>query len=126
MLFRSEAIPFYEQAVTIYPHPHFIACKGWVYGLAGRRQDALRILDELAETANRCYVSPKSFAWVYMGLEDRERWRTAMEAAFEERNGFLTLLHAPWEDTVRADPFFQDLIRRVGLPTGPATSAPPT
>jgi non-specific serine/threonine protein kinase len=114
-----EGIPFFEKAASIFPHPHWIACKGWIYGRAGRRDDALRLLDELTDLSRRSYVSPQSFAWVYLGLGDLEPYRRMMQASFEERNGFMTLLHAPWNDSVRSDPFFQELVRKRGLDDRP-------
>lgn len=112
----AEGIAVLEQTTKEIHHPHFLAHNGLAYGLAGRREDALRVLDELTGLAAHSYVSPISFAFVYQGLGDRERWRAMMQAAFEERNGFLALLNAPWNDSVRDDPFFAELRRKVGLP----------
>ena len=40
-----------------------------------------------------------------------------MLAALEERNGLLIFgKTAAWNDAWRSDPFFQELIRKVGLP----------
>jgi len=40
-----------------------------------------------------------------------------MQAALEERSGLLIFLKtAAWNDGMRSDPFFQELIRKVGLP----------
>lgn len=40
-----------------------------------------------------------------------------MQASLDERSGLLTFLHAPWNNGVRSDAFFQDLVRKVGLPS---------
>jgi len=80
---------------------------------------ALGVVDKLADLARRSYVSPMSFAIVYQGLGDAERWREMMQAALDERNGFLPLLDAPWSDPMRDDPFFAELRRKVGLPERP-------
>lgn len=77
----AEGIAVLEQATKDIQHPHFLAHNGLAYGLAGRRQDALRVLDELTRLATESYVSPISFAFVYQGVGDRERWREKMQAA---------------------------------------------
>jgi len=61
-------------------------------------------------------VSPYSFALVAAGLGDRDEWRRQMHASLEERCGLLALLRAPWHDDVKSDPYFEELIRQVGLP----------
>jgi len=74
------------------------------------------MLHELTELAQHAYVSPQAFAWIYQGLGDMESWRKTMHACLEERSGLLALLYAPYYDSVRSDPFFQELVRNVGLP----------
>ena len=113
----AEAVVSAERASALNPRPHWIALKGWLYGLAGRRDDAVRVLDELKEYAGHSYVSPISMASVYVGLQDWDAWKTHMQAALEERAGLLILLHAEWNDaSVRSQPFFSELVRIVGLP----------
>ena len=112
-----EAVALLEKTASIFPHPNFIGIKAWAYGLAGRKEDALRVLDELTERAKHSYVSPLAFAWVYQGLEDMEPWRKMMQASFDERSGLMAFLSAAWNDHIRSDPFFQELVRKVGLPS---------
>jgi tetratricopeptide (TPR) repeat protein len=112
----AEGVAVLERTIIDIQHPHWLAHAGLAYGLAGRRQDALGIVDKLADLASRSYVSPISFAYVYQGLGDAARWREMMQAAFDERNGFLPLLDAPWNDPMRDHPFFAELRRKVGLP----------
>ena len=95
---------------------------GIAYGFAGRQDDAARILDELNSLATHSYVSPFSFAMIYQGIGDRERWREMMQASLHERSGLLTALNSPWHDGIRDDPFFAELYRQVGLPE-PADAA---
>jgi len=113
----SEAVAVAEKAASITPSPTAVALKGLLYGLAGRHDDAGRVLEELKGMGERTYVSPYVRALVYMGLGDIEAWRQMMQAAFEERNVPLVFLNTPWYDSVRSDPFFQELVRKVGLPS---------
>jgi hypothetical protein len=52
--------------------------------------------------------------WV---LGERDNWKKYMQAALEERCGLLIFAATgAWNDAWRSDPFFQELIRKVGLP----------
>ena len=106
-----------EAAQNLPSHPHWKAQLGWLYGLAGRRQDAARTRDELLQLAAHTYVSPHLLAIVYAGLGDSENWAKMMQASFEERAGLLVFLKcSTWNDPMRAHPLFNELAHKVGLP----------
>ena len=46
---------------------------GWVYAVAGRRADALKIAKEMEELSSRSYVDFYQFARIYAGLESERR-----------------------------------------------------
>jgi serine/threonine protein kinase/Tfp pilus assembly protein PilF len=84
---------------------------------AGERKKALQILDELTELARQKYVAPYFFAGIYAGLGEEDRAMEYLEKAYEEHSHWLMYLHMdPGMDSLRANPGFQDLLRRVGLP----------
>ena len=63
------------------------------------------------------YLPASDLAGVYARLGDKEQAFTALEKAYEERDGGLNLLNVdPAFDPLRADPRFADLVRRLGLP----------
>jgi serine/threonine protein kinase/tetratricopeptide (TPR) repeat protein len=113
----AEAVACAETAATIHPHPMFLGYKAVFYVQAGRRDDAMRILEELTDLARRSYVSPYPFAIVHQALRDWEPWKKMMQASLEERAAILVTLNMPWNDDVRLDPFFQAIVRQVGLPS---------
>ena len=85
--------------------------------MSGKRGEALRILDELMELLQRRYVSPSSFAIVYIGLGDKDQAFAWLEKAYEDRSTFLTEFKVePMFDSLRSDPRFQDLLRRMNFP----------
>jgi non-specific serine/threonine protein kinase len=113
----SKAVEYVEKVLELMRQPHWVAYAGLLYGRTGSPEDAARILKELTETAQHTYVSPYSFSLVYRGMGDIENCRKSMQASFEERNFLLIFLKcAPWNDELRSDPFFDELVRRVGLP----------
>jgi TolB-like protein/Flp pilus assembly protein TadD len=104
--------------------PWHIATLGYVFAKAGQPEEARRILDELAALSKEAYVAPSLFAWVYAGLDDRDRMFDWLEKAFQERDLLLpATLPDPLLAPMRTDPRFVDLVRRVGLP--PLAPVPP-
>jgi TolB-like protein/DNA-binding winged helix-turn-helix (wHTH) protein/Flp pilus assembly protein TadD len=115
----------YEQAITTYQkgmtqgerHWQLIASLGHAYARSGKRDKALKVLDELREMSGQGYISPYSFAVVYAGLGDKEQTFAWLEKAYQDRSSFLIWLKVePLFDSLRSEPRFQDLLRRVGLP----------
>src|SRR5262249_20538894 len=74
-----EAADYYEREFPVTDHAHFLSLKGFFYGMAGRKGDALRVLDQLKERGRHSYVCPFFFARVYQGLGDSESWKDAMQ-----------------------------------------------
>jgi len=62
------------------------------------------------------YVSFSRFARTYAALGEKDLAVQALEKAFAEREPMAWLNVDPEWDPIRADPRFQDLLRRVGLP----------
>jgi serine/threonine protein kinase/Tfp pilus assembly protein PilF len=84
---------------------------------AGRKQEAIRILDELMELAKEKYVAPYFLAGIHVGLGEEDRAMEYLEKSYEEHSHWLMYLHMdPGMDGLRPHPRFQDLLRRVGLP----------
>jgi tetratricopeptide (TPR) repeat protein len=96
--------------------PAILATLGAAYARAGRTTEAESILQELKDLANRRYVSPHAFTWVYLGMGDRDRAFEWLEREYEERSNSIAWIGV-WHmlDVVRSDPRYLDLARRVGL-----------
>jgi tetratricopeptide (TPR) repeat protein len=89
---------------------------GAEYARAGERERALVTLQRL-ETS-KTYVSPGELAVLYAALGQREQAFTSLEKGFAARDAQLQFLAVdPAFDSLRDDPRFADLLRRVGLPT---------
>jgi DNA-binding winged helix-turn-helix (wHTH) protein/TolB-like protein/tetratricopeptide (TPR) repeat protein len=90
---------------------------GYTYAASGHRAEALKILQELQEQATQRYVSPYHMAMVYTGLGERDKAFSWLGKAFDDREGRMTILKVvPEFDSLRSDPRFADLLRRIGLP----------
>jgi serine/threonine protein kinase/Tfp pilus assembly protein PilF len=113
----EQAVLLQEKVADLLPYPFWQGLQGWYYGLVGRRNDAVRVLDQMKEAAQRTYVSPLAFVQVYFGLRDFEAAKKELQLAFENRDGLLVFtLSNPAIDELRSDPFIQDLKRKIGLP----------
>ena len=63
------------------------------------------------------YVPAMLLATLYTRLEERDKAFYWFNKAFEDRNGGLAFIKvSPLYDSIRSDPRFQELMRRVGLP----------
>jgi TolB-like protein/DNA-binding winged helix-turn-helix (wHTH) protein/Tfp pilus assembly protein PilF len=113
----SAAIETLERAAAVSSRsPSTLGTLGYSYGLAGRRDDARRILNELTALSRRRYVSPKSIADVYEGLGDIAKTFEWWGKCYQEHANAMVWLDVASEyDGVRSDPRFQDLRRQVGL-----------
>jgi len=90
---------------------------GYAYGIAGKRAEARQALAELQEIARQRAVDPGHVVRVYIGLDDKERALDWLERAYEDRSFLMLDLKVdPLFDPLRADPRFQDLLRRMNFP----------
>jgi tetratricopeptide (TPR) repeat protein len=112
-----EAIAESEKAVSLSGgEPLYRAVLANAYALAGERAKALSALDELKAVSRQRYVSPLDFAVIYTGLGDRDSAFQWLEKAYQERTMRIQELPQPHFDSLRSEPRFRDLMRRIGLP----------
>ena len=113
----AEALAELNKASRLNDLPQVRAALGHLQAVSGQRTEAQTVLAELHETARRKYVSPYDIAALYAGLGETEQALTWLEKAYEERSGWLGLWLKvdPKFDSLRDDPRFRDLLRRVGL-----------
>jgi tetratricopeptide (TPR) repeat protein len=112
----AEAIGAYQKQISLDGETTSTLCYlGHAYAKSGKRDEALSVLDKLKRTKE--YVSPSELAVFYAGLGDKEAAFESLERAYAAHDPQLQNLKVdPFLDPLRADPRFQDLVRRVGLP----------
>jgi serine/threonine-protein kinase len=112
----AEAIGAYQKQISLDGETTSALCYlGHAYAKSGKRDEALSVLDKLKRTKE--YVSPSELAVFYAGLGDKEAAFESLERAYAAHDPQLQSLKVdPFLDPLRADPRFQDLVRRVGLP----------
>ena len=83
----------------------------------GNRAEAIKILDRLTQLSKQRYIPAYYFATVYAGLDQKDQAFAWLEKAYQERSDSLVLLKVREElASLRSDPRFADLLRRIGLP----------
>jgi tetratricopeptide (TPR) repeat protein len=119
----EEAVEALKKSLSLGDNQMALAKLGCAYGLAGRRDEALKILDELFEMRKRQYAAPFNIARVYAGLGDNDNAFEWMEKAVEEHDADLVFLKRYVEagagvyfgKTFSADSRYEHILRRVGL-----------
>jgi pentatricopeptide repeat protein len=113
----QDAIPVLEKALPISDRsPGVIGTLIRAYAQAGRRSDALRLLKELQVRSKAGSVPASAFVNAYLGLGETDQAFAWLEQAYKEHSNILQFLKVdPAFDSIRGDPRFADLARRVGL-----------
>jgi eukaryotic-like serine/threonine-protein kinase len=111
-----EAIDAYQKNMRIEGETTNALCYlGFVLAKSGRRSEAQTILEKLKKAKE--YVAPVDLAILSIGLEDEEGALAFLEKGFAARDVQMQILKVnPHFDSLRGEPRFQELIRKVGLP----------
>jgi len=96
--------------------PVALGALGWAYALTGRTGEALKLLAELQERAQKEYVPSFSFAIIYLGLGEMDKAFDWFEKAVDEREPLMLHSHVhPNFDPLRTHPRYQALLRKMNL-----------
>src|ERR1700686_719465 len=113
----DRAIVEFQRAIELSGHSGaFDSNLGYAYAVSGRKEEALKIVDELESRHPTNYSVQADIALIYVGLDDRDEAINRLNKAFDARFK-ASILRRPAFDPLRSDPRFQDLLRRMGLPT---------
>jgi TolB-like protein/DNA-binding winged helix-turn-helix (wHTH) protein/cytochrome c-type biogenesis protein CcmH/NrfG len=110
-----KSIAALTKALGMNDGPLFRALLGHVYGRAGDKGKALGILNEITGMAKQRFVSPMDFAILYAGMGDPDMTFHWLEKARQTHDARIHEVRSMEFDSIRSDPRFADLTRRVGL-----------
>ena len=112
------AIAAMQKAVQLSQRaPIFVSLLGEAYAVAGRREDAQKIVDELKETAKQRYVTPYILARIFSALNEKDEAFRLLEKAYREHAAWTAFMKSdPRLENLRSDPRFGDLLRRMNFP----------
>jgi eukaryotic-like serine/threonine-protein kinase len=98
--------------------PMMRAALAHTYGESGRAAEARQVLSDLTELGKHRYVAPHFCAGIYIGVGEYDRALECLEKSYQEHCHWLIYLHIdPSMDALRGSPRFQELAKRVGLPS---------
>jgi len=113
----NQAIAELEKGVALIPgNKGYSAWLGYAYALAGRKSEAEKMLATQMEYRAQQHVAAQAVALTYLGMGDMDQAFAWLDTAYQERDGINMIKAFPLWDSVRSDPHFQDLVRRIGLP----------
>jgi TolB-like protein/DNA-binding winged helix-turn-helix (wHTH) protein/Tfp pilus assembly protein PilF len=113
----QEAISEYQKAIEISGNSRSAVALAHAYSATGKKAEAEKILRDLERKSKETSASPYTMATIYAGLGENDKAFEFLEKAYLEKS-----LDIPWSlksdlllDSLRPDPRFQSLLRRIGL-----------
>jgi len=116
----EEAIAELQQASTYCSarDPELRALLGHAYARQGKRDEAQQALDELEELAKQRHILACEIVNIYASLGEKDQAFAWLERGYADRDtGMLRLKVDPRLDSLRSDPRFTDLLRRMNFPS---------
>ena len=115
----------YEECITEHlqnesrggTNPEKIKALKQAYTATGWKGFWRKKLEQMLEESDRKPGFQKNLAIVYARLGEKDRALACLNKAYEEHDTSLVWIKvAPFYDTLRSDPRFTELVRKVGLP----------
>jgi serine/threonine-protein kinase len=95
-------------------NPEYLSELGYTFGVSGRTQEARAVLNNLRE--GRKAASPFNLAVVHMGLGEKDQALELLQKAVQQKApSVVTLKVSPIFESLRSDPRFHVLLRKVGV-----------
>ncbi len=111
----QEAIAEYQKAMETSDDPRLAVALAHAWAAAGEKSKAVKMLRGLEHSA-AAVASPYTMAAIYAGLGENDRALESLKKVCLEKSlGAGWIRSDPLLDSLRSDPRFQDLLRRVGL-----------
>jgi TolB-like protein/DNA-binding winged helix-turn-helix (wHTH) protein/Flp pilus assembly protein TadD len=112
----AEALADNEKVRPTISDAAYWAWRAYILGRSGQITEAHAAIHQLLETEKSSPVDPIALAQAFAGSGDKDQAVSWLEKAYvRHSNGLTSLKVDPAFDPLRADPRFEDLLRRVGL-----------
>ena len=113
----TEAIAPLKQSAEKSGTFHFKAILGYAYALAGRTEEARKILADLNTPNDPQLISGFNLACIYLALGEKGQALNQLEKGYEYHDAWLNEIKAwPWFDPFQNEPRYQELIRKMNFP----------
>jgi serine/threonine-protein kinase len=105
-----------QKARDLNDDPTVLSYLAHVYARSGKREEAMKVVGQMHELAKQRYVPAYGFGLAYAGLGDKDQAFQWLEQSLQDRAWEITYLRVdPNMDSLRSDPRFNDLLKRIGL-----------
>ena len=113
----ADAARHAERVVELsHRRPQYLAPLGMYHGLAGNRDKALKVIEELMSGRENHFGKSFDIATVYLGLGERDETFRWLDTAYKEQSlQFRLLRYYPIAQEIRKDPRYIELFQRAGL-----------
>ncbi len=113
----KEAVAAWQKAFTLTDNAELAAVIGQDFETSGYKEVLQDYLGGLKELAKRAHVSPYEIASLHARVGEKDQVFVWLEKAFQERDSRIVALRVePVFESLRSDPRFQDLVKRIGFP----------
>jgi serine/threonine-protein kinase len=112
-----QALVLMEKAMQLGGHKQLLITSwGMINARAGNREEAMHAMDELRARTSDTYTLPLFLARIYSALGNNDEAMKNLEQVYKDRSESAVWLKVdPSLDSLRKDPRFVELIRKVGL-----------
>jgi TolB-like protein/DNA-binding winged helix-turn-helix (wHTH) protein/Tfp pilus assembly protein PilF len=113
---HEEAIAQIRRSLALQPHPVTNLALARAFALAGKRQEAKKIIEAVLEAHDKKYFPAPLLATVYAALGEKDQAFAWLEKGYAERDSDMEWLRVtPAFDPLRSDPRFAALLRKMNL-----------
>jgi len=96
--------------------PFGIGYLGYVYASAKKKNEAMKVINELFEFSKKGYTLSVQIAWVYSGLGDKDKAFEWLEKGYIEQNHQLGFIKSsPLWNNLHSDSRYMALLKKMGL-----------
>jgi serine/threonine-protein kinase len=113
----EKAVEQWRRVVDLSQGRHGLGQLGFACTVAGLGGEARGVLERIAKTSRERYVAPLEAAHVHAGLRELDECFGCLERACDDRVSDLIRFRLfPWPAEMKADPRYERVIARIGLP----------
>jgi len=105
----------YEEALVEFQTINSSNWIGIAYAKMGKKEEALKILNDRLNASKKRYIRPTVLANLYFALEERDKGFEWLAKGLEERDSWMTDIKDPIYDNIRSDPRYKALLKKMNL-----------
>lgn len=114
-MFKEAIVEFQKAREGSESAPYGLAELGNVFALSGEETKAIEVLTNLSELSKQGYSVNYDRALIYCGLGDKEKAFEWLGRACEQKEEMTDFKVDPVWDSLRSDPRYKSLIKRMNL-----------